>query len=315
MAERTASTAAVVEPSWAVRGIPAAARHAAFVLVVGLAVAWAWRPLFTVIERSLNREEYEHYSHIVLLPCIIAYLLWLNRQAILERAAARLPAGVLLLGIGGAVVRLADAQALVADPESRLAIAMLGLSIMWIGAFVACYGTAALASVIFPFAFLIFMIPLPPALLHKVIVTLQYGSAQAVALIFGLIGMPAFRPDALTFSLPGITIRVAEECSGIRSSLALLISGLLMAYLFLRTSPARATLAALIIPLAFVKNAVRIVVLSWLAVHVDPSFITESVVHRTGGIPTFLLALSLLGMLVWLLRKCERTLRPSEVNG
>jgi exosortase len=299
-----------VEPAWApgrVR-LGVTPRHLAFLAIVALAAAWAWYPLFTVMTRSLGRgENDEHYSHIVLLPCIVAYLLWLNRQAILQRAATSLPAGALSIAIGGAVVWLEAAGLLATEPETRLAVAMIGLILMWIGGFLACYGAAALRGVLFPFAFLLFMIPLPPAFLHAVIVFLQRGSAEASAVIFGLIGMPVFRQD-LTFSLPGLTILVAEECSGIRSSLALLISGLVMTYLFLRTTVARTTLAAIIIPLAIVKNAVRIVVLSWLAVHVDPSFITESVVHRTGGIPTFLVSLSVLGMLIWILRKSEQAI-------
>ena len=296
-----------VEPTWAPGRLflTATRRHVAFAVIVALSALWAARPLFTVIGRSLNRAEYEHYSHIVLLPCIVAYLLWLNRHSILQRVQPGLATGAVIVAIGGILVWLADAAMVADEPETRLAIAMGGVIVMWLGGFIACYGVAALRTVIFPFAFLLFMIPLPPKALHAVIVFLQRGSAEASAVIFGLVGMPVFRQD-LTFALPGLTIHVAEECSGIRSSLALLISGLVMTYLFLRTTAARATLGVLIVPLAIVKNGVRIVVLSWLAVYVDPSFITESFVHRTGGIPTFLVSLAVLGMLIWVLRKSEQ---------
>jgi hypothetical protein len=46
-------------------------------------------------------------------------------------------------------------------------------------------------------------------------------------------------------------------------------------------------------------------VLSWLAVHVDPSFITGSTAHRNGGIPIFFASLAILGGFTWLLRRCE----------
>ena len=55
-----------------------------------------------------------------------------------------------------------------------------------------------------------------------------------------------------------------------------------------------------------VKNAFRIVGLSLLANYVDPTFITDSVWHRSGGIPLFLLSLVVLFSLVWLLRRSER---------
>jgi exosortase len=297
-----------VEPLWTRRRVLAglAGRHAAFVALIVVSTAWAWGAFSTVIGRSLNRAEYEHYSHIVLLPCLVGYLLWLNRQTIRQRARRGLTAGVPVLVVGGILVRLGDGG-VVTEPEHRLAIAMIGLIVMWVGGFVACYGASALRAVTFPFAFLLFMIPLPPVLLHKTIVFLQHGSAEAAAVIFGLIGMPVFRQD-LVFALPTITIEVAEECSGIRSSLALIISGLFLSYLFLRTPAARVALGLLIVPIAIVKNALRIVVLSWLAVHVDPSFITDSLVHRLSGIPTFLVALAIFGTLAWVLRKSEQAI-------
>jgi exosortase len=191
------------------------------------------------------------------------------------------------------------------EPEHRLSLAMLGLVTSWAGSFVICYGVRSLWAAAYPFVLLIFMVPLPPAVLTAIIVFLQVASADASAVLFSLIGMPFFR-DGFVFALPGLTIQVAEECSGIRSSLALLISGLVMAYVLLRAPWTRATLALLIVPLAIVKNAVRIVLLSWLAVHVDPSFITGSAVHRNSGIPLFLASLTILGGLAWLLSRAER---------
>ena len=316
MDDRTVSVTApdvVVEPTWSPGrlALGATLRDATFAVVVALSAAWAWRPLAAVIARSISRDENdEHYSHIVLLPFIAAYLLWINRRTILERATTG-PFGALAIGVGGVLVWLADGARLTSEPEIGLAIAMIGVVLMWSGAFLLAYGASALRVALFPLAFLVFMIPLPPAWLHKVIVFLQHGSADVSAILFQLIGMPVFRQDTV-FMLPGLTIRVAEECSGIRSSLALFISGLVMTYLFLRTLPARTIFAAIIIPLALVKNAVRIVVLSWLAVHVDPSFITQSVVHRTGGIPTFLVALSMLGVVLWVLRKSEQALTTAR---
>ena len=98
---------------------------------------------------------------------------------------------------------------------------------------------------------------------------------------------------------------MAEECSGIRSFLALTITGVLAGHLLLRTGWARGTLALAILPIAIVKNAVRIVVLSLLAIHVDKSFITGSVVHSRGGIPLFFVTLLVVGGVVWLLQRAE----------
>jgi exosortase len=296
----------LVEASWTpVRiGPGLIPRDVGFLLLVTLSVAWCWQPLTTVITRSLQSGAYEHYSHIMLLPFFSAYLLYLNRHAILEHARPGLRTGILLAAAGAATVWVAGTPVIAVGAEYRLSLAMLGLVTLWVGSFVLCYGPRAFRAAAFPFLMLLFMIPLPPAALNAIVVFLQKGSAEASGLLFALIGMPTFR-DGFVFALPGITIRVAEECSGIRSSLALLISGLGMAYLLLRSTWTRAVFVLVIIPLAIAKNAVRIVALSWLAIHVDPSFITGSAVHRNGGIPIFLASLMVLGGLAWLLRRGE----------
>ena len=65
-------------------------------------------------------------------------------------------------------------------------------------------------------------------------------------------------------------------------------------------------LVAIVIPLAIIKNAFRIVGLSLLANYVDPTFITDSAVHRYGGIPLFGLSLIVLFSLAWLLWRVEK---------
>ena len=309
MSKRSISAATpelpLLKPTWTPTRVElgASGRHAAFLLLVILAAVWSWQPLTTVIGRSLNRAEYEHYSHIILLPFLTACLLYLNRRAILDRVHFGIREGILPVAAGAAAIWLAGAPA-VTEPEGRLSMAMLGLVTLWASGFGLCYGVRALRVAAFPFLLLLFMVPLPPAALTGVVRFLQRGSTDVSELLFVSIGMPIFR-DGFFFTLPGLTIQVAEECSGIRSSLALLISGLVMAYLFLRSTWTRAAFVLVIIPLAIVKNAARIVVLSWLAIHVDPSFITGSAVHRNGGIPVFLASLAVLGGLAWLLRRCE----------
>ena len=110
----------------------------------------------------------------------------------------------------------------------------------------------------------------------------------------------------MVFELPGIAIEVAKECSGIRSSLALIITSVIAGYLFLQTGWRRIVLVLLIFPLMIIKNAVRISTLSLLAVYVDEGWLTDSFLHRSGGIFFFLLALTLLAPVLLFLKKSEK---------
>jgi exosortase len=149
------------------------------------------------------------------------------------------------------------------------------------------------------------MVPLPSFLLDAIIGFLQRSSAEATDILFSLFGVPVFRQGFL-FSLSNLTVHVAEECSGIRSALSLFITSLVAGHFFLRSAWAKMGLVAVVVPLAIVKNAFRIVGLSLLANYVDPTFITNSALHRSGGIPLFLLSLVVLLSLAWLLRRFEK---------
>jgi exosortase len=121
---------------------------------------------------------------------------------------------------------------------------------------------------------------------------------------FRLAGVPAFR-EGFRFSLPGIDIEVAEQCSGIRSAVALLITSLLMGHLFLRSSWKKLCLVLAAVPVTIFKNGLRIVTISLLSVHPSLDSLTF-LIHRYGGIPFSLLGIAVLSFLVTSLNQSDR---------
>jgi exosortase len=280
-------------------------RLACFLLLMVATVAWFWVPLATVVSLSLQYGSYEHHSHIVLIPLISLYLLYLNRRAIFATVEYTPWPGVFLMTIGVAWSWLTSP--LVPDQQAALSPAMLSMVTACWGAFLLCYGIQAFRKASFGLLLLLFMVPIPSFLLEPIIGFLQWASAEATGFLFGVLGVPVFR-QGFIFVLPGITIEVAESCSGIRSSLALLITSLVAGHLLLGSTWSKVALVLAVVPLTIVKNAVRIVVLSLLASYVHPSFITDSALHRNGGIPLFFVSLAALAAIVWLLRKFEARL-------
>lgn len=262
-------------------------------------VAWFWQPLVKLF--SLTQQQ-EHYSHIVLIPCLSLYVLYLDRKAILASREWSPWLGSLVTGLGAWGYWRADPVTFAADQVSTM---ILALVVMWWGIFVSAFGITRCRKVSFGLLFLLFMVPFPSVLLDAIIGFLQRSSAEATEALFSVLGVPVFR-QGFVFSLSNLTIHVAEECSGIRSALSLFITSLVAGHFFLRSAWAKMGLVAVVVPLAIVKNAFRIVGLSLLANYVDPTFITDSVWHRSGGIPLFLLSLVVLFSLVWLLRRSER---------
>jgi exosortase len=140
-------------------------------------------------------------------------------------------------------------------------------------------------------------------LLGWTIYFLQCGSTNLAYFLFRALGVPVLRQGFL-LTVPGVTIEVAKECSGIRSSMALFITCVVAAHVFLRTPWKKLAFVLLAFPLALLKNGVRIVTLTLLSTYVDPSFLTGRL-HQQGGFIFFLLVLAMLAPVLKLLEKSE----------
>jgi exosortase len=165
------------------------------------------------------------------------------------------------------------------------------------------YGSTTVRKALFPLLFLFFIVPVPNAALERFILVLQAGSAEVAYAFLKIAGIPMTR-DGNVFHLITVDIEVAKECSGIRSSLSLVITGLLAGYFFLRTGWAKLVLLAAMLPITILKNGFRIATLSILGVYVDERILASDL-HTRGGILFFILALILVWGIIVLLRKME----------
>jgi len=281
--------------------------HIAFGALVIVSTIVFWRTLSAWFAYSLHNES---GSHIVLIPLVSAFLIFRGRQRIFSSVRPSMIAGigVMLLGIA---LRWTATRSPIQRDES-LSAAALAILLIWVGGFLSSYGLAAAREAAFPLLFLVLMIPLPDRFLNWTIELLQRGSTEVSYLLFNLVGVPALK-QGFVISVPGISIEVAAECSGIRSSLALLITCLLAAHLYLRTPWKIVVFILLVLPLSVIKNGIRIATLTLLSLYVDPRFLTGSL-HREGGFVFFLLALLLLFPVFVLFERSEKRAVAPQVS-
>jgi len=277
----------------------------------GLYVAWLalcclafWKPLLSVTRYAANND---NASHMLMIPFLVVWLIYLEKRKIasgsLDIAAAvwfAFPA----VALSAMVIRSSFADATVS-----MAISMLALVLFIVAGFVAVFGRVSAKSLGFSLAFLLFLVPLPQPLLARIIYLLQAGSAAVAELIFDWTGTPILR-DGFVFHLPKINIEVAQECSGIRSSMALLILALLVAHFAFSTFWKKALFVSAGLLMMVVKNGVRIATLTILANYVNPEFLYGRL-HRDGGVVFFLIGLALLWPIYWWLRRGEQVASPS----
>jgi len=246
----------------------------------------------------------DRYTHIIVVPALSFGLLLLYGKEIFRNVRYHPWAGVPLIALGSVVyfaVRICSDSL---GEYGHLTAAAAAIVVAWLGGFLLFYGPRCAKAALFPLSFLILAVPLPPAVVAQVQAFLQRSSAEVAHILFKITGTPVFR-DGLTFSLPGLNIEVAQECSGIRSSIALLITALLLDYLFLRSHWRRLILVLVTVPIAVFKNAFRITTLAWLGAFVSKDYIHGSLHHRGG--PLFsLISLALLFPVLWLLWRGDR---------
>jgi exosortase C (VPDSG-CTERM-specific) len=185
-----------------------------------------------------------------------------------------------------------------------LAVMTIAFLLFFVGVCSLFFSKSSLRANLFALCFLIFMIPIPTAGVLWIDGVLQSGSAVVAQGLFTISGMP-FLQSGLVFKLPGITIEIGPECSGIHSSLVLLITSLVAGYVFLRTPWRRTVFVLAVIPLAMLRNGFRVFVIGELCVHIGPQMI-DSPIHHRGGPLFFVLSLIPLLLLLFVLQKSER---------
>jgi exosortase len=250
-------------------------------------------------------------SHLILVPFVTLALLYNCGDSLFAEDAPGMAAAAWRLGGLLALSWIAGVLAAAGGPVYALSLAVGALVIAWVTGFAACYGTPAFRAGLFPLLFLGFAVPIPSTFVAAAVVLLKSGSARAVAALFRLTGTP-FHQEGYVFTLPAFSIEIADQCSGIRSSLALLITSVLAAQRFLTTPWKRVLVVVVAVPLAVIKNGFRIVALSLLAMYVDPGFMTGAL-HHEGGIVFFTIGLAVLAPFFLALRRTEPALTREHI--
>ena len=254
----------------------------AWALVVVL-LAWIYAP--HVIGMVENWWEDPNYSHGFLVPLISAYLIWRQRRQLSEAAGD--PNYLGLVVIAGGLLMLVIGQLAHEFYLRRLSL----IPVMW-GLVLLAWGWQVARRVIFAFAYLILMVPLPYLLYDAVAFPLRLIAAQIAAWGIRLFGIPVFL-EGNVIHLPNLVMNVVDACSGIRSLISLLAVGVILAYLILPTRWIKVVVVLLVPPVAVLTNALRVTAAGVLAHYYGPETL-EGVMHDFVGWLVFMLGFIIL---------------------
>ncbi len=275
--------------------------HRLFLFFTAVTFVIFYAPLRDLMVLSFHKEV---YSHILLVPLVSGYFFYLKRETIFSNVRRSFVPGGMVV-ISGVILYLAGiylGQGL--NRNDYLSLMTLSALLFLIGGFIFSYGLQAFNAASFPLLYLGFMVPIPSVVLEWLIHFLRVGSVEVVAFIFRLTGVPAVQ-EGYVFHLPSLGIEVAKQCSGIRSTIVLFISSIIAGHVFLRTGWKKIVLYLSIFPVTIVKNGLRIVTLAVLGEYVDKTFLTNSILHRNGGILFLFIAVLIILPLLWVLNRSE----------
>ena len=254
--------------------------------IVSALVGWLYAPILARLAKQWWTDP--NFSHGFLVPVFSLYILCEKRAYL--RALPHKPSWA---GIG--IVVFALFTLLLGVMSAELFLARASFVILLGGLVVAFLGWQHLRVALFPWLFLLLMIPIPAIIFNQITFPLQFLTSKLASHALPLLGVPTLR-EGNVIRLPAMPLEVADACSGIRSLLSLGTLTVIYSYLFERRTAIRLTLTLAAVPIAVLANALRIVGTGLLVQYWDPTK-AEGFFHGFTGWIAFLLSLGMIFLL------------------
>jgi exosortase B len=241
-------------------------------------------------------------GHELIILGISLWLIWSRREQLLALPAQSSSLGWLAL-VGGIVLYvLGRSQGIIMfEVGSQIPV--------FAGIFLVLFGSAAIRLLSFPLLYLIFMAPLPGALVDAFTLPMKMGVSMAVEQVLHLAGYPISRTGVI-LQIGQYQLLVADACAGLHTLFTLEALGVLYMHLVRSESMLRNVLLALwIVPISFCANVIRVMVLTLITYYFGDEA-GQGFMHGFAGMVLFVSALLLIvgidNSLQWLVSKKPR---------
>jgi exosortase len=243
--------------------------------------------LYHSILGALLRNWWEdpNFSHGFFVPIFSAYVVWENRRS-LSRLSIR-PNWFGLLVIAGALSVL-----VVGNLGAELFLSRSSFVLLLGGMIIFFAGWRYFRALLFPWAVLFLMIPIPVVIFNQITFPLQFMASRMATWLLVFVGVPVLR-EGNVIHLPTMTLEVVEACSGIRSLVSLVTLAVIYGHLAERSKLKRVALVLAAFPVAVVANGLRIMGTGLMGQYWNPER-AEGFFHEFSGWVIFILSLGML---------------------
>jgi len=254
--------------------------------IIVLVAAFAYKTtLIWMYDRFMGADSY--YSHGFLVPIISLYLVYLHKENLAKKDPQKSLIGLTLILFALLFHILGTILYVFSISGFSIFFLIIGLSLF-------LFGKEISKILWFPLLFLIFMFPLPEAMINLVSFPLKIFAAKAGVWVISILGIPIYL-EGFNIFIPAGQLLVGNPCSGLRSLIAFLALGSIIAYLEPISTLKKFFLFFLSIPIALLSNIVRIPILILVSNYWGlEAAASDSLVHTGSGIFVFVLGFSLI---------------------
>jgi exosortase B len=234
----------------------------------------------TVMDLADQVWQTDEQGHGPIIGAVSLWLMWRSRERVINAPyePANLMGGLLFLA-GVAGYALGRSQQIIQGEVVGIWLAAMGMVLL-------LRGTQALRAWAFPFFFLIFIVPLPGVFVQAMTIPLKTAVSYVAEQLMWWAGYPVARTGVILQVGP-YQLLVADACAGLNSMFTLEALGLLYCNLMGYTSKLRnVLLAILVIPIAFIANVVRVMILILVTYHFGDEA-GQGFVHTFAGMLLF----------------------------
>ena len=250
-----------------------------------LLIAWLYASILArLFLQWVGPHHDPNFEHGIFVPLFAMFVLWQERKRLKAIAAAPSWAGLPLVVLSMLVLVLGVLGADIFLPRVSLLILLAGLIILF-------QGWTFFRAVLFPWAFLVLMIPIPSLIISRVTFPLQLLAAKLATALLGLV-VVVHREGNVIWLVSG-PLDVVEACSGIRSLLSLVTLAIIYGYLLESRKWVRVVLACAAVPIAVAANSFRVFG-TGLLVQFGYGDEAEGAPHALAGLLIFAVALIML---------------------
>jgi exosortase A len=185
------------------------------------------------------------FNHCMLIPPIVAWLVWQRWPELRQLVPAAWAPGLLLVATGGALWLLGEAGGVAL--ARHLALVLIGQ-----GTIVATLGKSVSRAIAFPLFYLFFLVPAG----EEIVPMMQTVTAEIAMALLGFAGIPA-HIEGIFITTPAGLFEVAEACSGVRFLVAMVAYGALVANVCFRSWTRRAAFMVAATAIPVLANGIR----------------------------------------------------------